>query len=147
MNKEYKRIYQKALDLLSRREHSPLELNRKLQQRGFDSALIAQILLEFTDQHWLDEARFTECYIHNRSQKGYGLLRIQQELQQRGIDKTCTQQVVADMEIDWFALAEQALSKRFATAPSSNPKQRLREMRFLQYRGFSHDQIRALFND
>jgi len=147
MNEEHKRIHNKALDLISRREHSPLELSRKLQQRGFDSALIEQILLEFTEQHWLDEARFSESYIHSRSQKGYGLSRISQELQQRGIDKTCIQQVLAEMEIDWFALAGQVLSKRFASAPSAERKQRLREMRFLQYRGFSHDQIRALFND
>ena len=49
-------------------------------------------------------------------------------------------------EIDWFALAVTVRCKRFGEAVPADFKERAKQQRFLQYRGFSHEQITESFN-
>jgi len=127
--------------LLARREHSRRELAAKLKRLNPDAALIEQVLSGLEAEHAQSDDRFTSEYIRQRSGKGYGPLRIQQELRQRGI--TPPESVRTAMEgVDWLELAAKVRHKKFGRAIPRAVAERARQMRFLEYRGFSADHIR-----
>ena len=118
----------RALAMLARREHSQFELRQKLAELGAESTVIDTILHEISTKNWQNSAR-----------KGQGLLNIRQELKQRGItDKEMVEELLA--EHDWFDLAQQTRSKKFGEELPTERKEQARQLRFLQYRGFSSEQ-------
>ena len=76
---------QRALGLLTRREHSRLELARKLQQRGVEHAEAAAVIDRLADAGWQDDARFAESLVRNRAHAGYGPAWIRAELGTHGL--------------------------------------------------------------
>ena len=46
-----------------------------------------------------------------------------------------------NIEIDWYLQAELAYNKRFGTRYIKDQKDKAKRMRFLQYRGFTMDEI------
>ena len=132
----------RALAMLARREHSQFELRQKLAELGAESTVIDTILHEFSTQNWQNDRRFTEVFIRYSARKGQGALNIRQELKQRGItDKEMVEELLA--EHDWFDLAEQTRSKKFGEELPTERKEQARQLRFLQYRGFSSEQCWA----
>jgi regulatory protein len=130
-----------ALDLLARREHSRRELERKLRARGFDEELIAPTLDALEESGALASARFTASFIRARAAKGQGPARIRAELAERGIDRNQADALLRDADIDWSALAASVRGKRFGADRPTDFKERARQMRFLEYRGFDSGQI------
>jgi regulatory protein len=128
--------------MLARREHSQFELREKLAELGAESSVIDTILNEFSTENWQNDRRFTEAFIRYSARKGQGLLNIRQELKQRGItDKEMVEELLA--EHDWFDLAQQTRSKKFGEELPTERKEQARQLRFLQYRGFSSEQCWA----
>lgn len=131
------------MDLLARREHSGLELRQKLLLRYPDSALVIENVLQDLQTEMLQsDERFTESYVAMRRRKGYGPQRLRQELREKGIDPELAHNELASAEHDWFTQAQQVLRKKFPL-PAREHKERAKHMRFLQYRGFNHEQIQA----
>lgn len=134
-----KSLRSKALAMLTRREHSQLELQQKLAELGADDSQIKSILDEFIAQSWQSDTRFTDVFIRSYARKGQGALNIKQELKQRGItDKELIEPFLA--EHDWFELAQQTRLKKFGEDLPIERKEQARQLRFLQYRGFSSEQ-------
>jgi regulatory protein len=134
-------LRRRAVELLARREHSRRELAAKLKRLNPDAALVEQVLSRLEAEHAQSDDRFTSEYVRQRSEKGYGPLRIQQELRQRGI--TLPEALRAALEgIDWFRLAVAVRHKKFGRAVPRAAAERARQTRFLEYRGFAADQIR-----
>ena len=134
-----------ALDLLARREHSRRELERKLGARGFAEDLIAPTLDALEESGELASARFTASFIRARAAKGQGPARIRAELAERGIDRDQAADLLHAAAIDWAAVAVSVRAKRFGAGQPSDFKERARQARFLEYRGFDRGQIgRAL---
>ena len=133
----------RALDLLARREHSRYELERKLAARGFSAELIAPTLDRLEHEGLLAEARFTESFIRTRVAKGQGPKRIRAELAARGIDETEAEALLAASGVDWAAAAAEVRRKRFGAERPADFKQRARQARFLDYRGFDGAAIKA----
>lgn len=132
----------RAMDLLARREHSRLELARKLG-RSFDATLVAGVLDALTTEGLLAEARFVDSFIRARTRKGQGPVRIRGDLAERGIRGSSVRAGLADAGCDWCALAAEVRAKRFGAAPPKDFRERARQAKFLQYRGFDAEQIRA----
>ena len=129
----------RALAMLARREHSQFELRQKLAELGAENPVIDTILHEFSTENWQNDRRFTEAFIRYSARKGQGALNIRQELKQRGItDKEMVEELLA--EHDWFDLAQQTRSKKFGEELPTERKEQARQLRFLQYRGFSSEQ-------
>lgn len=128
------------MDLLARREHSRLELEQKLAARGCEPDLVADVLDALESEGLLSAERFAESFIASRYAKGQGPHRIRRELADRGIDSAAA--LLDDGRFDWVALAREARSKRFGGAPPADLKDKARQVRFLEYRGFGHDEIR-----
>ena len=125
------------MDLLARREHSRLELFRKLKSREFDEESIEKVLDELNNAGWQSDARYAEVYIQKRANKGYGPIRIRQELIERGI---CCDLINSFLDNDksyWQRLAKEVRVKKFGGAQPKDFKERAKQMRFLQYRGFA----------
>ena len=132
----------RALALLARREHSRLELERKLLDREFVPALVEDVLDALQADGLLDEGRFLESFIRTRIGKGQGPTRIVAELNQRGIDRGRAQAWLRGSELDWPSLAAGVREKRFGPSRPESFKERARQTKYLQYRGFELDQIK-----
>ena len=134
-----------ALRLLTRREHSRVELHRKLTAKGFEKSNISVLLDQLESEGMLSDIRFTEVYIRARKGRGFGPLRIAMELAQRGIAQETIDDHLQIQSDSWFELARSEFVKRFGAQRAHNYKERARQVRFLQGRGFSTEVIfRAL---
>ena len=138
-------IHKIAMDLLARREHSRQELFFKLKKRGFDDQEILEELNKLKTNNWQDDERFTEMYIQARTRRGYGPCRIRMELEEKGVATDIIQSYLDD---EWIELAKQVRCKRFGGELPKQYNEKAKQMRFLQYRGFTVEQInKALKND
>ena len=141
-------IRHRAMDLLARREHSTHELHTKLVEKFPEHApLVAPVLAGLTRDNLQSDRRFAESYIRALINRGQGPYRIRLALQQRGIDPSLAEQAIADCGEDWFELAVQVVLKKYPGQSCTDFAERARRSRFLQYRGFSADQIRACFTE
>jgi regulatory protein len=164
----YTNIYRNAVELLAKREHSSAELRAKLLRahsraqalRGQsdpelsssdtpDSVLVVidQVLERLAAQGQQSDTRFVESYWNGRIRKGYGYQRVLMELAQRGIKKTLVEEVLGNCEGQGAGEADtiyRLWEKKFNQVPDSL-KERIKQQRFLRYRGFSGDEIARLF--
>jgi regulatory protein len=138
-----------AVGLLARREHSRAELARKLEERGVPAELAAETLDSLAARRLQSDARYAEALITSRAGRGQGPVRIRRELAERGVAAAIIDDALDAAGTDWFELARQVRRRRFgAGEPPSEWEARVRQSRFLEYRGFSSDQIRhALGHD
>lgn len=137
------RCRKRAMDALARREHSRDELARKLQDAGFDGDTVAQTLDRLADEGLQSDARFVESFVSSRYRKGKGPSRIRAELGDRGVAGAEVDCAIADADLDWVALAVEVRARKFGLEPPADFPARAKQMRFLQYRGFSQEQIDA----
>lgn len=130
-----------ALRLLSRREHSRLELSLKLRQRGVDASVIDDVLDDFEDRGWLSDERFAEVFVRQRMDAGYGPMKILADLQQRGVHQTPAE-LSAVSEQQWVVSAVRLRERRFGLADLSDDwPERQRQGGFLARRGFTGEQV------
>lgn len=137
----------KAMDLLARREHTRKELADKLTSRGFETQIVNTVIDRLTDEGLQSDARFTEAFVSMRSKKGQGPLRILKELQERGIDQRLQEEFVDSKDEQWLVLIRQVRSKKFGKTIPEDYQQRMKQARFLQYRGFTSEQIHYEIRD
>ena len=141
-----KASYATALRLLARREHSEFELRYKLSERHFPDAVVDAVVTELADQGLLSDQRFAEAYARGRFERGYGPSRIGAELRERGISGDLTRQMLAELSAFWVESAARQRSRRFGHRLPSDYPERAAQMRFVQQRGFTLDQIQAVFD-
>ncbi len=132
-----------AVRLLARREHSTRDLKRKLTGKGHDSESVERVVGKLSDKKLLSDERFAATFVLHHGRRGQGPVRIRAELRQQGASDEVIDAALAGAELDWADIASQTRVRKFgAGAPGSLPE-RAKQARFLQYRGFSADQIRA----
>ena len=135
------------MDFLARREHSEQELQRKLLARGYTPETIGEALTGLKAAGIQNDARFAEAYIRNRVANGYGPVRITRELHERGVSRELVTQVLAALDTDWEEQVQAVRHKKFGRQAPSDIKDKARQSRFLQYRGFTYQQIGNVFKD
>jgi regulatory protein len=135
------------MNLLARREHSARELHDKLLARGFEAAVIAEALDTLSREGLLSDERFVESFVHSRINRGAGPLRIQAELRQRGVAEALIRDGLDERDPAWLERAEAVRCKKFGPAIPREFRDKARQMRFLQYRGFSSEQVRRVLRD
>lgn len=129
------------MDLLARREYSRAELSQRLCKRFGDIADVELVLTQLQDDNLQSDQRFTEAFLRSRIGRGQGLQRVRLDIRQRGISDSLFAEVLEALEMDWYKLAREVVERKFGVDPAEDPKERARRARFLQYRGFSFDQI------
>jgi regulatory protein len=136
-----------AMNLLARREHSLRELRIKLKRRFADEAVIDEQLSRLADERLQSDARFAESYARQRAEKGYGPVRIREELRERGVSDADVEVALEELALDWRALARQVLHGKFGDRPAADIRERARQARFMQYRGFTTEHYRQRFDE
>ncbi len=130
-----------AKNWLARREHSLAELRLKLTARHFSPEEVETTVTNLAQEGLVSDDRFAEAFIIARVQKGQGPLRIRIELEQRGVSNELIESALDRHGVDWNTLALSVREKKFGAACVTDYRDRARQARFLQYRGFTGEQI------
>jgi regulatory protein len=131
----------RALRFLSMREHSRLELGRKLSKYAEEGDDVGALLDFLEKNNWLSQERFSESLIHRRGAR-YGNSRIVAELQSHGVNGEALQELksgLADTEVE---RACEVWRRKFGEV-AADAEGRGKQMRFLMQRGFSQKAVRA----
>lgn len=132
-------LRERALGLLSRREHSRLELRRKLAAHTEDGDELEALLDDFEKRGWLSEQRFVEQVIHARNGR-YGSRYVVHELREKGVAEALIEQALPQLRESELEAARAVWTKKFGRQPA-DMKERAKQTRFLQSRGFGLDII------
>lgn len=129
----------KALRLLARREHSREELRRKLAAREASPDEVETLLDDLCARGWLSDVRFAELTARAKSQR-FGPLKLAHYLKSRGVDDESIAAGVRAAGAEGQALIGAVWRTRFHEVPADE-REKLRQVRFLQGRGFAVDEI------
>ena len=138
-------IYNKALDIISRREHSEKEVTSKLLKKFNEPDLIAATLSRLKDNNLVNDERYAEMYTQIRKRKGFGPKRIKYELSSKGIDDSLSSLIIED-EGGWQEAAKNAFNKKFKQGIATEYKDQVKQKNFLQNRGFTFQEIDSVFS-
>ena len=129
----------RALRLLSAREHSRAELERKLARFEEVPGALAQVLDKLEAKDFINAQRVVDSVVYRRSAK-LGVGRIRQELLAKGLDPEPIAQAVAHLKTTEVARAQEVWRKKFGAA-ATQPQERAKQARFLAGRGFGGEAI------
>jgi regulatory protein len=129
----------RALRLLSQREHSRLELERKLKAFEETPGELAEALDFLQAKDFINEQRVVESVVNRRSAK-LGASRVRQELQAKGLPVEAIVQAVQEMRSTELERAREVWRKKFG-APPEDLAGRMKQIRFLVSRGFASDVV------
>ncbi|AYV21748.1 MULTISPECIES: recombination regulator RecX [Vibrio] len=135
-----------AIQLLSRRDHGEYELYQKLAFKGYEESEVEAALDFCRDCRYLDDLRFAKSQIRQHVYKGHGERRIRQELNQKRVSDSVVDEAMLEEQVDWFELAKTTAEKKFRLGKSKDPKEYAKQVRFLQYRGYTFEQINYALN-
>ena len=125
----------RALRYLSLREHSRLELGRKLARYAEEGDDV-EALLDFLEKNnWLSQERFAESLINRRAAR-FGNSRVMAELQSHGVKGEALDDIKASLADSETARASEVWQRKFGTV-AADAAERAKQMRFLLQRGFS----------
>ena len=125
----------RALRLLSQREHSRAELERKLKKYEEEPGTLARALDELAAKDFISEARVVQSVLHQRAAR-LGAARVRQELLHKGIAPEAVAEAVAGLQGSEFERALEVWKRRFGQLPQ-DAAERARQVRFLMARGFA----------
>ncbi|HUL94390.1 MAG TPA: recombination regulator RecX [Usitatibacter sp.] len=129
----------RAMRLLARREHSRLELARKLSRIAGEGQEVDRVLDDLARKGWLSDARFAEHSVRARARR-FGPLKVAHELRCKGIGEEVIEAAFRAAGIDGTADMQRVWQSRFSEKPV-NDRERARQVRFLQGRGFPLDNV------
>jgi regulatory protein len=129
----------RAMRFLARREHSRVELRRKLAPKAEEGEDLDALLDDLARRGWLSDARFAEQSVRARARR-FGPLRIAQQLRSRGVDDEAIAAAFRAAGADGASSLESVWASRFKALPADE-RERGRQVRFLQGRGFALDDI------
>ena len=128
-------LRQQALTALARREYTRIELERKLGRKAENPDELKALLDEFEANGWLSDERFASSGARHK-QGRFSQRYIVEDLKQKGVGGETARAAVDALEQDDYATARALWQQRFGTAPADQ-KQKARQVRFLQSRGFA----------
>jgi len=133
----------RALKYLAQREHSRVELARKLAPHADDADDIDTVLDALQAAGWLSEERFVESVLHRKAAR-LGTARIRQELQGHGLAPEAVAGAVEQLRGSELERARAVWTRRFGGDAPTDATERARQMRFLAARGFATEVIRRV---
>lgn len=131
----------RALRYLSTREHSRLELGRKLARYAEEGDDVDALLDFLEKNNWLSQERFAESLVHRRAAR-YGNSRVVAELQTHGVNGEALAELKSGLADTEVARAKEVWRRKFGTV-ATEPAEKAKQLRFLIGRGFSQRAVRA----
>ena len=135
----------RALRLLSQREHSRAELERKLAAHEQEPGELAKALDELQARDFINDGRAIESVIHRRAGK-LGASRIKQELAAKGLSGEAVTEAMDQLKATELERAREVWRKKFGT-PAQDAQERSKQIRFLISRGFTAEVVRRVVQD
>jgi regulatory protein len=132
----------RALRLLTGREHSRAELERKLAAHEEEPGQLARVLDELQAKDFISESRVVESVLNRRASR-FGAARIRHELQGKGLQAEAISTAVQSLKGTEAERARGVWQKKFG-APATDAAERGKQMRFLAARGFGSEAIRRV---
>ena len=129
----------RAMRFLARREYSRAELHAKLLAHATPENNVDAVLDELAKRGWLSDARAAEQIVTARRPR-FGALRIAHELKQKGISDDLISAALPQLKAGELEAAREVWHKKFGAVPQ-DAKEKAKQMRFLQSRGFSMEVI------
>ena len=130
-----------ALDALARRDYASEDLRRKLLDKGYDPAVVADVIERLCGEKLVDDRRYVESFVSYRAARGQGPHRVRADLRKIGLQGEIVEEGLAAYG-DWIADLRRAREKKFGAEPPTHYADKQRQARFLGYRGFTGAQIR-----
>lgn len=134
----------RALRLLSGREHSRAELERKLAPHETEPGQLRRVLDELQAKDFINEQRVVDSVLHRRAPR-LGAARIRQELQGKGLEEHMVSQALERLKSTELQRAREVWAKKFAELPQ-DARERGQQARFLAARGFDGEVVRLVLN-
>jgi len=135
----------RALRLLGGREHSRVELERKLAPHEEEPGQLRRVLDELQAKGFLSDERVVESVINRRAAK-LGTGRIRQELRAKGLDDELVGQAIAQLQGSELERAREVWRGKFQAAPA-NPAEWGKQARFLAARGFPSETVARVLKE
>jgi regulatory protein len=132
----------RALRALAGREHSRVELERKLARFETEPGELAKILDELEAKGFINEQRVADSLAYRRGAK-LGTARVVQELKAKGVDNEAVQLAAAALKATELDRAREVWRKKFGSS-ATDAAERAKHMRFLASRGFAPEVIRRV---
>ena len=136
---------ERAVRLLARREFARAEIEQRLVAEGFARSDIDTALDELATLGYLSDARYARALARQKAGR-YSSRNIAKELRAKGVDAQTIEAAMAEVEIDDAAALASLWTRRFGHAPGDE-REKARQVRFLQARGFALSAILKLLRD
>lgn len=144
-------LWNRLLAWQTRRDHSRVELQQKLLALGADASACEALLQRLAELGLQNDDRYAGALVRSQLSRGRGPQALRQTLRQKGLATDHPALEAQTAELDWAAQAEQLIRRRLGARALSDPREQARQLRFLQYRGFSTGHavqaIRAILAD
>jgi len=140
-------LYDQAVTLLAKRDYASGEIKRCLKRYSSDEDSINSVMARLLSHHYLDDSRLIEKEIKKQLAKRHGPNRIKQELRHKELELLAIEQAFEDLDVDWFELAEELRIKKFGDELPTDPKEKAKQIRYLQYRGHTMGIIMELLSN
>jgi regulatory protein len=132
----------RALRLLSQREHSRAELERKLAPHEEVPGELAKALDELQARDFINDGRAVDSVVNRRSGK-LGSARIKQELAAKGLSGEAVAEAMESLKDTELSRAQEVWRKKFGSPPQ-DPQEKAKQLRFLITRGFNAEVVRRV---
>ena len=129
----------RALKLLSQREHSRLELERKLAPHVEEGEDLGAVLDQLEAKNFINPERVAQSVVYRRAGK-LGTARVVQELRSKGLDDDTVRAAAEQLKDSEHARAWEVWQRKFGEV-ADTPQARMKQMRFLASRGFGGDVV------
>lgn len=136
----------RALRLLSQREHSRVELQRKLAAHVQEGDDLAAVLDDLQARGFISAERVADSVVNRRAAR-LGTQRLVQELRSKGLEDDLVRATAERLRATELERAQAVWQQRFGGMPVSSLEERARQMRFLAARGFCGDVVRRVVPD
>ena len=143
-NAQEKSLRQRALEYLSKREYSAVELANKLKTYADEADDIPALIADFKERGWVSDTRFTEQLVRARKVK-FGSAKVANELREKGVSDELIAEAISDIKENELENATEVWRKKFKR-PAADRNEWAKQARFLQSRGFSFDTIKKVLS-
>ena len=146
MEGNYTKARDKALDILSRKSVSEKELSDKLYEKGYDKAVVTEVIGEMKTLGYVDDFEYAKLFLEHCRMKMWGHKKISYEMKMKGISEDIIREVLSECDFhdDTDEVCNAVISK-YGKADLKDIKTRAKITRYLASRGYDFSFIDSVY--
>lgn len=143
----FRRAYNRALNIISRRDHSKKELVQKLS-KGVDKQTAIQVAQKLENLGLINEENYARHLAQElMERRGMSAFRVRQELESRGVEREKAQQITEELDTDDKQCIINLLNSKFASRNLAQEKERRRTINALLRLGYQYNDIKNAMDE